>query len=216
LCRSRLHPSSCIAPPLPPIESLVRILLPSVLILLGSLAASACATTAAVPRPYPGAQPAGTSRAPSADAGRVPEEPAGSAATTGTPVAAALAPRPAAEAVVDVAQGFLGTPYRSGGADPEGFDCSGFVQYVYARAGIALPRSVREQWLAGSVVDAGDVRRGDLLFFTIGGREVTHVGIALDTDTFVHAPSARGVVRVERSSVKYWAKRYAGARRVTE
>ena len=63
-------------------------------------------------------------------------------------------------------------------ADPAGFDCSGFVQYVYARAGTALPRSVREQWNAGRPVESGDVRRGDLVFFAIGGREVSHDGLA--------------------------------------
>ena len=132
-------------------------------------------------------------------------------AVTGTAAGEAV---PTADAALAVAEGLLGTPYRSGGADPDGFDCSGFVQYVFARAGVALPRSVREQWRAGEPVEPEDVRRGDLVFFAIGGREVSHVGIALDAKSFVHAPSARGVVRVERSIGEYWARRYAGARRI--
>jgi cell wall-associated NlpC family hydrolase len=180
------------------------------LVLPGCLALAACATTNAVPRPYPGAPSSPAVRPLSADAGGVPDRP---------PAAAADQPgdAPAAgDAAVGAAESLLGAPYRSGGADPDGFDCSGFVQYVFARAGVILPRSVREQWQAGTAVDRADVRRGDLVFFAIGGREASHVGIALDAETFVHAPSARGVVRVERLGAEYWSRRYAGARRVTE
>ncbi len=113
-----------------------------------------------------------------------------------------------------VAQTLIGAPYRSGGADPAGFDCSGFVQYVFLQAGMRLPRSVREQFDTGVEVDARAVRPGDLLFFATSGREVSHVGLALGEDSFVHAPSARGVVRVEQWTSGYWAKKFVGARRI--
>jgi len=127
----------------------------------------------------------------------------------------AEAPRAAAggEAIASVARSLQGAPYRNGGSGPEGFDCSGFVQYVFARAGVALPRSVREQFEAGIEVE-GRPRAGDLLFFAIDGERVSHVGIATGPDRFVHAPSSTGVVREERLSSSYWSRRYAGARRI--
>jgi len=105
-------------------------------------------------------------------------------------------------------------PYRNGGSDPSGFDCSGLVQWVFAQNGRALPREVREQILVGREVDTDEVRAGDLLFFDTSSRGASHVGIALDRETFVHAPSSNGVVRVERYTSSYWSRRYVGARRV--
>ncbi len=164
--------------------------------LAACLAASACASSGAVPRPYPGERPTAESVDPDA-----PSRPA-------------TAPAAFAASVVEAARGLVGTPYREGGNDPEGFDCSGFVQYVFARAGRAVPRSVRELWHAGSAVDEGAVESGDLVFFAIAGKDVSHVGIAIDASLFVHAPSARGAVRVERLDTNYWRSRYAGARRI--
>ena len=108
----------------------------------------------------------------------------------------------------------LGSPYRNGGTDPTGFDCSGLVQYVFGQAGLALPRSVREQVRLGVPVTDDDIEAGDLLFFAIDGRSVSHVAIAVDRDGFVHAPSTRGVVREERLSADYWRRRFSGARRL--
>jgi cell wall-associated NlpC family hydrolase len=108
-----------------------------------------------------------------------------------------------------------GIPYRNGGADPQGFDCSGFTQYVYARYGIALPRQVHEQFGWGRPVHSDEIAAGDLLFFTTVAPGPTHVAIAVGGDQFVHAPSSTGVVRVERLSTTYWATRYLGARRIT-
>jgi cell wall-associated NlpC family hydrolase len=117
--------------------------------------------------------------------------------------------------VLSTALALQGTPYRNGGSDPSGFDCSGFVQWVYSRHGTALPREVRQQWRVGDDVDREDVRAGDLLFFETVSRGASHVGIALDGDRFVHAPSSTGVVRVERVSTPYWSSRWVGARRVS-
>ena len=133
----------------------------------------------------------------------------------GRPTLPPPAPPPASGAtVVALARSFVGTPYRNGGADPGGFDCSGFTQYVFAQLGAALPRTVLEQAAAGNRVDRRDLREGDLVFFAIDGRTVSHVGIVVSTDRFVHAPSSRGSVREESLGVAYWQTRYATARRV--
>jgi len=116
---------------------------------------------------------------------------------------------------VDTALKFLGVPYRNGGSDPSGFDCSGLVQYVFNSLGISLPREVRDQYDVGEDVKLEDVRAGDLLFFQTVSRGASHVGLAIGPGRFVHAPSSRGVVRVERYTGQYWASRFIGARRVS-
>jgi cell wall-associated NlpC family hydrolase len=108
-----------------------------------------------------------------------------------------------------------GVRYRPGGSDPDGFDCSGFVWYVFARQGISLPRTVASQFHIGAPVRPDGLRPGDLVFFDTGSRPASHVGVVVSTDLFVHAPSSRGVVRTEHLSAPYWASRYVGARRLT-
>jgi cell wall-associated NlpC family hydrolase len=121
----------------------------------------------------------------------------------------------AVPSVVATALALRGTPYRNGGSNPSGFDCSGFVQYVFAQHGRALPREVKDQFQLGKRVDRDDVKPGDLIFFQTVSKGASHVGIALGGDEFVHAPSARGVVRVEKYTGGYWAARWIGARRIT-
>ena len=116
--------------------------------------------------------------------------------------------------MVGTALSLQGTPYRNGGSDPSGFDCSGFVAYVFAQQGLALPRTVSEQYDWGRQIAAGSVEPGDLVFFSTVARGPTHVGIVVSADEFVHAPSSRGVVRVERLSAPYWNSRFVGLRRV--
>jgi cell wall-associated NlpC family hydrolase len=107
-----------------------------------------------------------------------------------------------------------GAPYRNGGSDPSGFDCSGFVAYVFGQQGLALPRTVSEQYAAGREVPADALEPGDLVFFSTVARGATHVGIAVSASEFVHAPSSSGVVRVERLTAPYWSSRFVGIRRV--
>lgn len=116
-------------------------------------------------------------------------------------------------AVASTALAFQGAPYRSGGANPSGFDCSGFVQFVLARYGRSWPRVVREQYELGQAIRPDDIRPGDLVFFVTEGRHVSHVGIAIGGERFVHAPNASGVVRVESLGSDYWSRRFVGARR---
>ena len=126
-------------------------------------------------------------------------------------------PEPSAIAseVIATALALRGTQYRNGGSEPSrGFDCSGLVQWVFAQHGTALPRETREQYDVGRKVDEDEVRPGDLVFFETVSKGPSHVGIALGGGEFVHAPSSRGVVRVERYTSSYWAERWVGARRV--
>jgi cell wall-associated NlpC family hydrolase len=174
----------------------MRDLRPAALALI-ALWGAGCASSGAVPKPFPGAPT--TAGEPAAAPPGIADVSPGSEAVT-LALASALELR--------------GVPYRMGGSDPSGFDCSGLVQWVFAQNGRALPREVREQYLIGREVDADDVRPGDLLFFDTGSRPASHVGIALDRESFVHAPSSNGVVRVERYTSNYWSRRYVGARRV--
>ncbi len=118
------------------------------------------------------------------------------------------------EAIARAAQALIGRPYAAGESGPDRFDCSGLVQYVYAHAGLALPRTVAEQMQIGERVPLNDIGPGDLLFFRIDASKPTHVGIAIGNGEFVHAPNARGEVRVENVSAGYWLRRFEFAKRV--
>ena len=117
-------------------------------------------------------------------------------------------------AIARTALALRGIPYRLGGADPQGFDCSGLVQYVFALNGLGLPRVVRDQYRYGATVKLDQLEPGDLVFFETQGGEVSHVGIAIGGDQFVHAPNSRGQVRISRLTSGYWADRAVGARRL--
>ena len=113
--------------------------------------------------------------------------------------------------------GLVGTPYHWGGNTPQsGFDCSGLVVYVFREiAGVALPRTTQEMY----ALDIADVRRdrlqgGDLVFFNTYGRDISHVGIYVGQDRFVHAPNEGGTVRLDYLTNVYWNAHYRGAKRV--
>ena len=106
--------------------------------------------------------------------------------------------------------------YRSGGRNPDsGFDCSGFVSYVFMHSlGLRLPATSAAQFVSGIKIARNEMRSGDLVFFrTSGKKRISHVGIYLDDGRFIHAPSSGKVVRIDRLDEKYWAKRFAGAKR---
>ncbi|MEI7695622.1 MAG: C40 family peptidase [Chlorobium sp.] len=109
----------------------------------------------------------------------------------------------------------LGAPYRSGGGTPDGFDCSGFVQYLFKQQfRMLLPRTTGELALIGSVVHEYNLRRGDLVFFSIDGNNIDHVGIIISKNRFAH--TARSGVRVNELFEPYYRSRYAfGARIIT-
>ncbi len=122
-------------------------------------------------------------------------------------------------AVIGHALSLDGVRYRPGGMDPaQGFDCSGFVSYVYARAGIELPHSSAAQFDLLPRIERGALRPGDLVYFRTGrGKRISHVGLFLGGDRFIHASSSR-TRRVMVSSLgeRYWARSWAGARRVPD
>lgn len=115
--------------------------------------------------------------------------------------------------VIHYALSLIGAPYRFGSASrSEGFDCSGFVQHVYQRHGIQLPRTAYE--MACSLPNADDLRSGDLVFFNTNGGAFSHVGLFISGDQFVHASSNRtGKVLVSSLKNPYWRKHFTGARR---
>ena len=112
-----------------------------------------------------------------------------------------------------------GVPYVYGGKTEAGFDCSGFAQYVYKGIDIQLPGSSRAQFKAGTTVTLEEAQRGDLVFFSIDGTRINHVGIVLENHeqetTFVHATTSRGV-RVDRLANPYYADRFVGVRSILQ
>jgi cell wall-associated NlpC family hydrolase len=201
--------------------SMARIVV--IVILAGSFAA--CASTGAVytPRPFPIPGGGGSTAIPA------PADP--SAPVASNPPAAPVVPPPSAPgrsnpampggastdgyALSGTALSLRGAPYRDGGGDPSGFDCSGFVRYVYEQHGVAMPRQVRDQFRIGKSVDRDRLEPGDLVFFSTVAPGASHVGIVIGGDQFIHAPSERGVVRVESLAQQYWASRFIGAKRVS-
>jgi cell wall-associated NlpC family hydrolase len=112
--------------------------------------------------------------------------------------------------VATIAQRYLGVAYRWGGESPRtGFDCSGFVQYVFSRVGVSLPRVVSAQYRVGRAVSRGALRPGDIVFFNGLG----HDGIYIGGNRFVHSPSSGDVVKIS-TITGYYADRWVGARRV--
>ncbi len=130
----------------------------------------------------------------------------------------ARAPFEVVPSLLDKARELVGTPYRYGGASPAGFDCSGFVRFVFQAFGVQLNRSSRSQATQGEEVAPGEIEPGDLLFFRIGRKRIGHVGIYLGGGQFIHAGSrgdsgTRGV-KIARLDSSFYARRLVSARRV--
>ena len=171
----------------------------ALLMVVVAIVATGCAATGARPQPFP-----------SGPFEKTTPEAWKSREVVGT------AGAPTGYAVSGTALELRGTPYRHGGTDPNGFDCSGLVWYVFAQHGLELPRTVEDQFHAGGDVLPANLQPGDLVFFSTTSRGASHVGIVIGGDSFIHAPSSTGVVRVERLSASYWSSRYIGARRILQ
>jgi len=160
------------------------------------MAVSACASTGTAPRPSPFPTPA-------APPAIYPEPLAPSVNSFST------------ASFVAAARTLTGVRYQLGGDSPAtGFDCSGYVRYVYGLFRIRVPRTVAEQYQAGKPAKGKAIKAGDLLFFRTTGRGVSHVALAIGPDEFIHAPAELGAVRMEKLSSPYWHARFIGARRI--
>jgi peptidoglycan DL-endopeptidase CwlO len=124
---------------------------------------------------------------------------------------ATVAPPSQFGSVVGIAMQYLGVPYVWGGSSPSGFDCSGFVMYVYAQVGVSLPHYTGAQWSYGVPVSRSDLQPGDLVFFDGLG----HVGIYVGGGQFIHAPETGDVVKISSLAEGFYAATYDGARRIT-
>lgn len=120
---------------------------------------------------------------------------------------------PNAPKVVQMAKQYMGTKYVWGGTTPAGFDCSGFVQYLYAKQGIKLPRTTYEQIKVGQHIDRKNLQPGDIVFFSDNGN-VHHEGLYIGNNQFIHAPHTGDVVKISSLNEPYYAQQFAGGRRV--
>jgi len=120
--------------------------------------------------------------------------------------------RNAGEQAAIIAVRQVGVPYRYGGSNTQGFDCSGLVQYAYANAGKRIPRTTAAQWRQLTPVSDNNIRVGDVLFFRIGGR-ISHVGMYLGNRRFVHAPSTGRDVTTASLDSDYYRRAFVRAAR---
>ncbi len=194
----------------PPSDSRVMIPRAAVaLVLFAAMAAGACATgrtASARPEPFPRS---GARELPAREPNPIPALPDNVDGMTPASVT------PLTAAVLETALALRGTPYTFGGTSPDsGFDCRGFVRYVFLQHAVDLPRTVMQQFLIGADVGDDPIAAGDLIFFSTVAPGASHVGIALDAGSFVHAPGSGSVVRIERLSAPYWRSRMIGVRRL--
>jgi cell wall-associated NlpC family hydrolase len=117
--------------------------------------------------------------------------------------------------MVEYAKQFIGTPYVWAGASPKGFDCSGFTMYVFRQFGYNLSHNAQAQYNAGAIVSSkANLEKGDLVFFGGSARNITHVGIYIGGNQFIHAQSYGVPLGITSLDAAYYSSRYVGARRV--
>lgn len=118
-------------------------------------------------------------------------------------------------AILKTARQYIGVPYRFGGATPKGFDCSGYIQYVFGKHKYTVPRSADTQYNIGKKISAANLREGDLVFFSADKKEISHCGIYTGKGKFIHASSSKGI-RIDELKNNYWKPLYIGAKRITK
>ena len=119
--------------------------------------------------------------------------------------------------VIKEAKRFLGGRYVWGGTTPKGFDCSGYIRYIYAKAGINLPRTAYQQSKIGKTVKRSRLKKGDLLFFLTDKKRhipITHVGLYIGNDRFIHAASKKEGIIISKLSKSKYSKFFVKAKRV--
>jgi len=112
--------------------------------------------------------------------------------------------------IVQTARNYIGVRYKNGGKTPDGFDCSGFTMFAYKENGYDIPRKATSQYFSGHKITLRSAKPGDLVFFNISGSRISHVGIYLGNNSFIHSPSPGKSVSYA-SMDNYWGKRYTGA-----
>ncbi|HEY3425879.1 MAG TPA: C40 family peptidase [Negativicutes bacterium] len=117
--------------------------------------------------------------------------------------------------IVRTAMIYKGVPYRFGGSSPKGFDCSGFVWYIFDKHGKKLPRTTDKQFEVGKPVRYKELLPGDVVFFTTYAKGATHCGIFIEGGKFIHASSSHGIM-ISSLGDSYWKPKYLGARRMLE
>ena len=118
-----------------------------------------------------------------------------------------------AKSIMEEAQKYVGVPYQFGGTTPGGFDCAGFMQYIFRKHGLGLPRTADEQYELGDYVEWSALRPGDLVFFSTYTDGVSHSGLYLGNGSFISATTSSGVMVADMTS-GYWYDCYVGAKRI--
>ncbi|MRX72154.1 hypothetical protein GJU40_08320 [Bacillus lacus] len=115
--------------------------------------------------------------------------------------------------LINISKQYIGVPYKWGGTTPSGFDCSGFIQYVFNKVGIQLPRTTGEMFSSSKMTSVSKKQVGDIVFFaTTSKPTVSHAGIYIGNNQFIHASSSRGIT-ISSLSESYWNSRYLGTKR---
>lgn len=115
--------------------------------------------------------------------------------------------------IVATGKNYIGVPYVFGGTTPKGFDCSGFLQYVFKQVGFNIPRLADEQYKLGKAAKVAQLEPGDLVFFSTYEPGASHCGIYVGNGNFMHASSSKGI-RIDSLSNEYWRPRFLGARKI--
>lgn len=132
------------------------------------------------------------------------------------PESAAFLPKSKVDAIIKTAKKHMGTRYRFGGTTPKGFDCSGFVQYVFKQNGFSIPRTADEQYTLGQrIKKRAELEPGDLVFFSTYEKGASHCGIYLGKNQFIHVSSSKGV-RIDSLDDSYWKPRWFGGKHIVK
>ena len=117
--------------------------------------------------------------------------------------------------IIKIAKAQLGKPYHYGGRKPEtGFDCSGLINYSYKKAGVSVPRTTSQLYRASKRIKRNHLKAGDLVFFRINRHKISHVGLYLGNNKFIHAPSSGKKVNIANLKDKYWSSRFSKGGRI--
>ncbi len=186
---------------------------------LGALVPALLAGCITVQLPEPSSAPRDSEPSPapaSVENGMPPPvvQPAPAPLRSPAPAASATTPRDYRAQAADIAISMLGRPYLRGGNTPQGFDCSGLVQFSYAKLDFSIPRDTRGLLDTSYAIATSELGTGDLVFFHVEDKPYSHVGLYLRDGRFIHAPSSGGAVRIESLSLPYWAKHFGAARRL--